>query len=235
MSRKGIFVGYAADSKAYRVLIDDTKKIEVSRNVNFDESTQKTSEVESNVEANLMNPLTEEDPEDPAVDEGFHDAQDDNSSHDDGDNNIPEDAPDVEAAEPEGGMHQAGGEPGAFQERRYPLRERRQPSEWYKANVAKEEANPEPKTYTEAVNASDAEQWKSAMDEEIASLHANGTWMLEDIPEGIKPIPVTWVYKIKKDAAGNIERYKARLVAKGFKQREGVDYNEVYADRKSVV
>jgi hypothetical protein len=37
------------------------------------------------------------------------------------------------------------------------------------------------------------------------------------------------VYKVKKDPAGHVVKYKARLVAKGYSQRQGVDYDEVFA------
>jgi hypothetical protein len=68
------------------------------------------------------------------------------------------------------------------------------------------------------------------MDEELESLKANKTWRVVKRPGGgRKLIRCKWVYKIKENSDGSVERYKARLVAKGFQQKEGVDYLETYA------
>ncbi|KAF2284369.1 hypothetical protein GH714_021155 [Hevea brasiliensis] len=67
------------------------------------------------------------------------------------------------------------------------------------------------------------------MEQEIASIQKNGTWVLTDLPKGHKPIGLKWVYRLKKDPDGKIVKHKARLVAKGYVQRQVIDYNEVFA------
>ncbi|CAI7841229.1 unnamed protein product [Closterium sp. NIES-53] len=68
-----------------------------------------------------------------------------------------------------------------------------------------------------------------AMESELKSFEENGTWELVELPEGRKAITSKWLFKIKSDANGNIERYKSRLVAKGYQQKEKVDYKELFA------
>lgn len=85
-----------------------------------------------------------------------------------------------------------------------------------------------PDTYEKAIASNEAE-WKKAMKSEIESLKENSTWELSDLPKDRRAIPCKWVYKIKLNADGSIDRYKARLVVKGYSQREGVDYQQTFA------
>ncbi|KAK2443673.1 putative mitochondrial protein [Trifolium repens] len=84
----------------------------------------------------------------------------------------------------------------------------------------------------EPVNIKDALQssvWKSSMIDELKSIEKNQTWELVKLPNGKKTIDLKWVYKTKLNPDGSISKHKARLVARGFLQKEGIDYNEVFA------
>lgn len=50
-----------------------------------------------------------------------------------------------------------------------------------------------------------------------------------DRPKGRKVVDSIWVFKIKHNADGSIDRYKARLVAKGFTQIKGLDFDETFS------
>lgn len=71
--------------------------------------------------------------------------------------------------------------------------------------------------------------WLEACKDKIFSIEKNKTWVLTDLPAGMKPIGLKWVFKVKRNADGSINKFKARLVAKGYVQRHGVDYDEVFA------
>ncbi|GAB9477791.1 Integrase catalytic core protein, partial [Globisporangium polare] len=86
-----------------------------------------------------------------------------------------------------------------------------------------------PTSFESAMESSDASKWMEACDSEFESLCKNETWELVSLPRGRKAISSKWVFKVKENQDGEIERYKARLVAKGFLQKYGVDFEETFA------
>ena len=84
----------------------------------------------------------------------------------------------------------------------------------------------EPGSYGQAVK---EKAWVQAMETEIEAIERNRTWRLEELPPGVKPIGLKWVYKLKRDSNGNVIKHKARLVAKGYVQKQGIDFEEVFA------
>ena len=67
------------------------------------------------------------------------------------------------------------------------------------------------------------------MDKEIQALENNHTWDVTALPLGKSPIGCKWVYKVKFNPDGSVERYKAKLVAKGYTQRKGLDFLETFS------
>lgn len=49
-----------------------------------------------------------------------------------------------------------------------------------------------------------------------------------ELPVGYKDIGLKWIFKLKRNTNGEINKYKAKLVAKGCVQNHGVDYEEVF-------
>lgn len=72
-------------------------------------------------------------------------------------------------------------------------------------------------------------QWTDAMQLEYDTLVKNGTWTLTPLPPQRQAIGCKWVFRIKQNPDGTLNKCKARLVAKGFHQIHGKDFKETFA------
>ena len=101
-----------------------------------------------------------------------------------------------------------------------------------KSRIVKPRINPtfllahlEPKSTKAALN---DPSWLSAMQTEYAALIKNATWSLVDLPPSRTTIGCKWVFRVKENPDGSVNKYKVRLAAKGFHQQLGFDYKETF-------
>lgn len=74
---------------------------------------------------------------------------------------------------------------------------------------------PEPKTVTAALK---DPSWNSAMHEEIGNCNETKTCSLVPYIPCMHVLGSKWVFRIKLNADGSLNKLKVRLVAKGFEQ-----------------
>lgn len=87
----------------------------------------------------------------------------------------------------------------------------------------------EPQSLEEAKKTKEASRWETAIKEEYFSHQKNNTWSLVNAPNAKNIVKSKWVFKLKTNDDGEVVRYKARLVAKGYSQQYGVDYDETFS------
>lgn len=86
-----------------------------------------------------------------------------------------------------------------------------------------------PQTVAEAYGSELSDLWKDAMEREYQALLENDTWCAVELPPNQKVIGNKWVFNLKNDEHGNVQRFKARLVAKGCGQEFGVNFGETFS------
>ena len=67
------------------------------------------------------------------------------------------------------------------------------------------------------------------MDLEFEALTQRETWVLVPRPQHTNIVTCRWIFTLKYNPDGTINRHKARLVARGFSQTYGVDYKETFS------
>lgn len=218
---KGYLVGYDGDER-YRIWVKEENKVYLSRDVTFNEQP---GECEDRVELPLRDVERQN--------EGKQDVERQNEGK------LTDEITDEFMSETDSiTEHENHDEPEEEQEFPEPHRNLRNRSDLRKPKIYDNyvllsedimSGIDTPESYEEVLNSKNKYEWKQAMDLEMMSLQENNTWELTTLPKGSRAIPCKWVYRVKTNPDGSVDKFKARLVIKGFSQRQGVDYSQTFS------
>lgn len=209
---KGILIGYGPSDKMYRIYDPQRQRVEVVRDVKFNEMNERKSHMIYS-EVNIYDEDTEEIMSTIINEELSEDEQ-----------VVP--------------VIKKPGRPKGSKTKKYstiPLStslRSRDVSETteesdHETNNAQENDNivymamDGPTTFEEALDSDQDNEWLSAMQNELDSLIKNKVFIVIELPKD-KPLQTDWVLKTKRNLDETIDRLKARIVAKARKIRTEV-------------
>lgn len=108
--------------------------------------------------------------------------------------------------------------------RRYPTRERKQPSRFTISELARAREDDEP-SMRNALKGNDQKKWRESMDKEVKTLKQMQCWDEVERPPEARVLHTKFVLKRKRYETGNIQNYKARLVVCGNGEIDNADEN----------
>ena len=243
--RTGIFVGYADNhaGNVYRFINIQTKKIILSRDIQWLNSFWKEYKKRKDDSKKLVDVLYSHDEDDQTQEESEVDEPDENEEEEtnnsgDGNNTEEQKRLGIDIQMIGARKEELGRTRSQTKEKMSPRNESMERAEltmedWIHETclISAVTSGPtEPKTFQEAWHSPVEEErhnWQVAIWKEIKSMINRGVWRKIDnvkIPENRRLIGNKWVFKIKRDGT-----YRARLVALGYSQIPGVDYTDNFA------